>query len=143
MGGNDDDLENPPKGLEKYKNAKIFSRLKYKKYEKEDPAVCIVGDMSISDEERQALSLPPKFGLMARLLPTDFENDIEIGLAKLRYQLQQELEEELSQEDEDILRLKLTETEKEDLEEIAVRAEAETRAVFDPLKKIYDNRNKK
>ena len=89
------------------------------------------------------MSLPPKFGLMARLLQTDFENDIEIGLAKLRYQLLQELGEELSQEDEDILRLELTETEKEDLEEIAVRAEAETRAVFDPLKKIYDNRNKK
>ena len=142
-GEKDDDLEDPPKGLEQYKNAKIFSRLKYQIYEKDDPAVCVIGDMVISDEERQVLSLPPKFGLMARLIDTDFENDIEIGLAKLRYQLLQEIGEELSPEDEEILKNELTEAEKEDLEEKSVRAEAEARAVFHPLKKVYDNRNKR
>ena len=78
-GETDDDMNEPPKGLEHYKNAEIFSRLKYEKYKKDDPAVCIVGDMRISEKERKALSLPPKFGPMARLLITDFENDIEIG----------------------------------------------------------------
>ena len=80
---------------------------------------------------------------MARFMDIDFDTDIEIGLAKLRYQLLQELGEELSQEDEDILRIEMNETEKENLEEESLRAEAESRAVFDPLKKVYDNRNKR
>ena len=142
-GENDDEMEKTPDGLEKYKNAKIFSRLRYEKLERQEQSVCVVGDLAISDEEKLALSLPPKYGLMARLMDIDFDTDIEIGLAKLRYQLLQELGEELSKEDEDVLRKEMNETEKEILEEESLRAEAESRAVFDPLKKVYDNRNKR
>ena len=142
-GENIDEMEKTPEGLENYGNAKIFSRLKYEKLERQDPTICVVGDLEISEEERQALSLPPKYGIMAKLLEIDFENDLEIGLAKLRYQLLQELGEELSPEDEDILRTEMTETDRDNLEEESTRAEAEARAVFDPLKKVYDNRNKR
>ena len=129
-GENIDEMEKTPEGLENYRNAKIFSRLKYDKLERQDPTICVVGDLEISEEERQALSLPPKYGIMAKLLEIDFENDLEIGLAKLRYQLLQELGEELSQEDEDILRTEITETDRVNLEEESTRAEAEARAVF-------------
>ena len=79
----DDRMEKPPKGLEIYGEAKIFSRHEYDDLRRQDQAVVIVGDMEISENEKQALRLPPKYGLMARLMETDFENDIELGLAKL------------------------------------------------------------
>ena len=79
VGKYEDKLEKIPKGLEGYNNAKVFSRLEYEKMEKMDPCVCVVGDLDISENEKLALSLPPKFGLMARLMETNFEHDVEIG----------------------------------------------------------------
>ena len=76
------------KGLEKYSNAKIFSRLKYEKIERDEITVAIVGDLEISDAEREALTLHPKFGIMVSLEEeTDFELDLELGFSKLRYKI--------------------------------------------------------
>ena len=49
----------------------------------------------------------------------------------------------MSPEDEAEIGRELTEIEREKLDEASVRAEAESRSVFDPLKLIYDNRNKR
>ena len=131
--------EEVPKDLENYKDAKVFSRKTFEEIEKNEISVAILGDIEVSDQVRQLLKLHPKFSIMQRLDETDYETDLELAFAKLRYQLLQELGEKLSEEEENTLRQEANEEIEEKMEE----EEAKTRSVFDAVEKRYDNRKKR
>ena len=68
---------------------------------KEVVEVTRIGEVDLDEDERALLMLPPKFALRRKLNEVDMRTDIEIGAAKLRYQIHKENSfKEISEEDE-------------------------------------------
>ena len=132
-------LDEVPEDLKLYGDASVFSGEKYDRIEEDEIVIQIVGDVSLSENERTALKLHPKFALMSDLREIDMDLEMELCFAKVRYQLSKELGEKLSDEDEEELRKEMTVEEEEKIEE----DEARSRQVFDPEGKSYDNRKKR
>ena len=84
-------LDEVPDDLKEYSDAMIFTKEKFEKIELDVMEVAVVGEVELSDAERQVLSLHPKFGIMERLEVTDYELDLILGFAKLLYQLSKEV----------------------------------------------------
>ena len=93
--------------------------------------------MEVDENEKAVLRLPPKISIIARLDQLSWNNDIELGNAKLRYQLRKEIEERIEDEEGNVQ--ELDEDEEERNEEI----EARSRQIFDPEKKVFDQRNRR
>ena len=166
-------LDEIPTEMEKYRDAKIFSGDKFDEIETDKIEITILGNLKdkISEAEYQVLQLHTKFAIMPNLEESDYEMDLELGFAKLRYQLLKELGEKLSEEEENMLEgemnekvreklktqlkpgmsdksrkeliEKLKEEMSEEMEEMVEEEEAKTRQVFNPLEKIFDNRKKR
>ena len=128
-------LSRIPPGLEEFKEAKIFSKEEFESIDIQEYEVKIVGDIDLPANQKKALKLHPKFAILQRLDEDEMEYDMELGFAKLRYELSRESDEKLDEADEQ----EITEEEEEIMEEI----EARSRQVFDPEMKTYDNRKKR
>ena len=81
-----DKLEIIPAGLERYANCKIFSREKMKEMRPQHITHKLIGDIKIDENEKKVLDLNPKFAVMKKLVNIEMEQDIELGMAKLRYE---------------------------------------------------------
>ena len=127
-------LRQVPEDLIRYKDAGIFGD-KYNEEREFQPAITILRGLEVDDEERAAASLHPKFAILPRLSIEDFWQEMELGFAKLRYELSREKGEKLDDEEE----IELTEEEKEKYEEI----EAKSRQFFDPEEQTFDYRKKR
>ena len=108
--------------LEKYIDAAIISGKDISKYAK--GKVLVFGDVQISEEEKELLSLCPKYAIFNDLKEEEFAVEMEICFTKYRW-------DEGGKEEEDI---KLTPEE----EELYSLIEAEARQTQDPLKKVVD-----
>ena len=132
-------LDEVPDDVKLYGDAAVFNSDKFDEIEEDKIVVQIVGDVTLSENERKALKLHPKFALMSDLRELDMDLEMELCFAKVRYQLSKELGEKLSDEDEEELRSEMTAEEEEKIEE----DEARSRQVFDPEEKRFDNRKKR
>ena len=101
------------------------------KYEPE-----IIGDIELHDNERLILMLPPKFSIEENLPKDGLVIEEEMSYAKARMTINKEMEERL--EDDEGLGMDDTEDEEE-----MERFEAETRQVYNPRKRIYDDRKRR
>ena len=139
------ELEVCPSEIKKYERIKIFNKREFNKLKKEDVKVEVIGKVVLDKDERELLKLPPKFAIRKRLNSTAMEVDTEMSMAKIRYQKQKEdLVKDYNEDTEDnnIKRMKLNDNEKEDLETME-RLDAESRRIYDPLKRIFDHGKKR
>ena len=60
------------------------------KLEKEKVEITKIGKVVLDREETALLSLPPKFAIRKRLDSISMQTDVEIGMAKVRYQTAKE-----------------------------------------------------
>ena len=81
------------------------------------------------------LQLHPKFSIVESLRERGLDFEQELAYAKLRMQINKELEEEL--EDEQVV--EISEEEQEMIDE----EEAKSRQTFDPVRKVYDDRKRR
>ena len=115
-------LDKVPDGLEIYENLSIFDKAKFDDIIVTEYDVAVVGDITLSEDEKSILRINPKFALMNCLKNEEMSLDLEMGCAKLRYTLGRENDERLDDE------VEITEEEEEKLEEI----DARSRQFFDP-----------
>ena len=96
--------------------------------------------MSLDEDERAILRLNPKFAVLTRLDDEIVENDIEVAVVKLKYEIKRMEELELMEAVEyDTLadkRMRLDES--VDKAEDTELNEARERQVFDPIGKVFD-----
>ena len=143
------ELEECPIEIEKYKNARIFNKKEWEKMKKEEVKVTVIGKVKLDKDEEALLSLPPKFAIRRRLDSLTMQTEIEMGMAKTRYQvareegiIQQELDDENDEKTSKKQRIRLTEEEMEELEADEI-LEAECRRVYDPINRIFDHTKKR
>ena len=118
-------------GLE---NSKKYEEKEVLEYEAE-----IIGDIELHDNERKILRLPPKFSIEENL-PTDgLALEEEMAYAKTRMTTNKEAEERLS-DDEGIGE---EGEEDEEAEEEMLKLEAETRQIYNPKSRVFDDRKRK
>ena len=123
-------------GLEKISvfNSEKYEKKKAKKYEPE-----IIGEIDLHDNERLILMLPPKFSIEENLPRDGLLIDEEMAYAKTRMTINKEAEERLS-DDEGIGE---EGEEDEEAEEEMLKLEAETRQIYNPKSRVFDDRKRK
>ena len=112
---------------------------------KEKVEVIKIGEVKLDKEEEELLKLPPKFAVRKRLDSLSMEVDKEMCMAKVRYQLQKEdLVKEIIEGEEGGRgkRLKLSQEEETDLE-LMERLDAESRQIYDPIRRVFDHGKKR
>ena len=132
-------IEIVPSGLEQYSKCKIFNREEMNKLKPQKIIHKLIGDVKIDEEEKKVLDLSPKFAVMKRLDQLEMEQDVELGLGKLRYEItrmnkkirDREIEETNYGIRRERKRIKLEEKQREEEEEII--EDAVSRQIFDPL----------
>ena len=73
-----------PPEIEKYNKAKVFDEEEYKMMVGEEIEITIVGDIELSESERQILKRHPKFAILENLDMDELELDMELGYAKYK-----------------------------------------------------------
>ena len=90
-----------PTKYDEFKMAKVYDKEKFDGIEVGNIEVCIVGDIDLSEEERECLKLHPKFAIRDKITDEELDFQQELGFAKLRYSLLKEEEEAMDSDDED------------------------------------------
>ena len=131
-----DKIKKLPRGLEDFASLSIFDQEAFDNILKESYEVLVIGDLEIDDDERSALKLPPKFSVMEDLAKGGIDFDQEAAFAKIRMEIQRELDEDL-QDDEDE-----ADADEEDAEAEAIRLKSEeimaqARQPYDPVGGTY------
>ena len=128
----EENLSRVPDDMKDYSDLSVFSKEKFDNISTE-PAnykVIVIGDIKLDEHEETLLRLHPKFAILNNIEEEDCEWDLELGFAKLRYEIGRESEEKIEDEEE------ITEEERTRLEEIEARA----RMAYEPEDKILDMR---
>ena len=138
-----------PSEIEEFSEVSIFSKEKMMLLKKETVNVTVIGDVKLDSDERQLLCLPPKFAVRRRLKSIDMKTDLEMGLAKVRLQINKEKMVRVETEGEkwstemNKKRPRLLDKEEiKDLEETD-KVDAESRQTYDPITKHFDHGNKR
>ena len=84
-----------PKGLEDFAMLSIFDQEKWDRLVAETYEVLVIGELELDKDEKSALKLPPKFSLMEDLMDGGIDFDQEAAFAKLRMEIQREIDEDL------------------------------------------------
>ena len=112
----------------------------------EEIEVKTIGEVKIDEEEKSVLTLNPKFAIMKRIQKIEMEQEVEVCLAKLRYEFRKimELIREIEIEETEFgvgnqckkrkIENKLTQEEEE---EETVR-DAKQRQIYDPITKKFN-----
>ena len=108
-----------------------------------------IGKVELDSDEIAVLKLPPKFAIRRRLTETEMQTEIQMGMAKVRYQTHKE---DLVREIEEVNENEIDNTNKkrkmldnEELEELEnlEKLDAEGRRIYDPIGKSFDYGNKR
>ena len=134
-----------PQGLEEFAECKIFNKEHMEKILPEKPEVTTIGKVDLDEEEKSILELNPKFAVLKRLNLLEMEQDIEVGIGKIRYEFRrkQELKRELEIYESEYgerasKRLKVDEKISKKEEEEEIIKDSKSRQIYDPLTKVFD-----
>ena len=122
------DDDGPPEDLLDYVDLSVYNKAKFDEKEIQKYEVQIIGDVILSEAEKEILRLHNKFSVLENLKPGGLDADQEASIAKLRMERVKEKEQE-----------GFTVEEKLELDEI----DAKARMAFDPKEKVYDSRKKR
>ena len=122
-----------PDLLSRFETASIFTDAEIENLPHNSEPL-IYGDLSLDEDERQAMMIDPKFAVFDALDEEDFETEVEMCCAKMRWNNFDE------EEDPDLdEKVEISEEEQERLDTI----EAKQRQVYDSDAKLFDMRNLK
>ena len=127
---NEDDHEEDevPDDMQEYSELSVFNKTKFSEKEVKKNEVQVVGDVTLSGEEKEILRLHNKLSVLENLKPGGLDPEQEAAVAKLRMEKVKEKEYE-----------GFSPEEREELEMIDSKA----RMIYDPLEKVYDNRRRR
>ena len=133
-----------PAEICEFKECMAFDMRKLEKLEVAKIDGVVIGEVIVDKDELAVLKLNPKFCVLKRLIDEDIERDIELGVTKLRYEINA-LEERISlnkSKGGDIDENTNTNAKRARIDEkIEVEdklTEAKSRQIFDPVRKIFD-----
>ena len=139
-------MEIVPQGLEAFSKCRVFHRDEMEKLKPEKNEIKMIGEVKIDEEERSIFDLNPKFAIMKKLDKIEMEQDVEVCLSKLRYEIRriEELIRELEIEETEFgigsqskrRKLENTMTPKEEEEESV--KDAKQRQIFDPITRVFN-----
>ena len=124
----EDLAEEVPEDMSDYADLSVFKQQKYDEIEEEKYEVLTIGEVSLSEEEKQVLRLHNKFSVLENLKFGDLDGEQEASIAKLR------MEKVKDQEYEGY-------TPEERLEDEEITAKG--RMIFDPCTKVFDGRKRR
>ena len=84
-------IDEVPPGLEQFSCLSIFNKVKYTNISAKDYSVIVLGDMSIDEDEKKVMRLPPKFGVLQPLHKDGLAFEQELCYAKIRMEIGQEI----------------------------------------------------
>ena len=119
-------------------NLSIFDKEKFDakpivEYETE-----VIGELELTNNERLILKLPPNFAIEENLPTEGMAMDEELAYAKARITLKKEQDEKLEDDDEGI-----GEEPTEEEEEQQEKLEAQTRQIYNPTTRTFDDRRRR
>ena len=83
-----------PEELRQFADCKVFDKGKMRQMTEAEVRCLVIGGISIDDDESSILKLSPKFAVMSRLDDEEMETDIEVSLAKTRYEISRQEEQQ-------------------------------------------------
>ena len=122
----------------KLENLSIFNKEKFDKKATVEYEPDIIGEITLHDNERLILMLPPNFSIEENLPPGGLALDNEMAFAKARMTISKEEEEKL--DDEGIGGEEEIDPEEE---EKLDKLDAESRQVYDPKRRVFDDRKRR
>ena len=131
-----DKIKKLPKGLEDFAKLRVFDQEMFDKIVAESYEILVIGDLVFDEDEKNAMKLPPKFSIVEDLVKGGLDFDQEAAFAKLRMEIQREIDEDLQEEDEAETKAEPSLGEEEEETELNMKAEeemAKSRQVYDPL----------
>ena len=120
-------------------NLSIFDKQKYENIEVIEYEAEVIGEVELSNNERLILRLPPKFAIEENLPLEGLALDEELASAKERMTIHKEEEEKLDIDDEGIGE----EEEDEEAQEEMDKFEAESRQIYDPKTRTFNDRKRR
>ena len=132
-----------PKGLEDFSTLRVFDEDAFEQILVESYEVLIIGDLEIDEDEQNALKLPPKFSVMEDLLKGGMEFDQETAFAKIRMEIQREIDEDLQGDEEEADQGQDDDEEDEELRMKSDEIMAQARQPYDPVGGVYDDRRRR
>ena len=127
-------LNKVPTGLEGFKRLSIFDKVKFANITAGEDKTIILGDHDLDQDEKDAMKLPPKFGIMQNLPKDGLAFDQELCYAKIRMEIHNELNEEMQGD--------LVGTEKK-TKEATEEQDARSRMIYDPEHLTYNDHNRR
>ena len=88
-------LDNVPEEMKEFMDLSIFDREKYERIQIQSYEITCVGETDLSDEAISVLKMHPKFSVMEDLKEGGLEFEQELAYAKVRIQIQKEIDERL------------------------------------------------
>ena len=95
-----DKIKKLPKGLEDFAMLRVFDQEMFDKIVAESYEILVIGDLVFDEDEKNAMKLPPKFSIVEDLVKGGLDFDQEAAFAKLRMEIQREIDEDLQEEEE-------------------------------------------
>ena len=90
-------LDRVPEEIRDFEHARVFSRKGFEEIDGAEVQVIVVGEIELSEEEREVLQKHPKYAILEHLDIKEIEVDIELGQSKWRYSMMSRLREEKEQ----------------------------------------------
>ena len=118
--------------MEGYITLSIFDREKFNRLEELSYEITCAGNLELANNEKSILRMHPTFSIIETLKEGAINFEQELSNAKLRMQLNKELEKE---ESDEARTAKSEEQEEED--------DAKSRLTFEPLTKTYNDRKRR
>ena len=94
-------IDKIPDEMKDYVSLSIFDREKFDRIEIQSYEVTCVGEVKLPDEEKNVLTMHPKFSVIDTLKEGAMEFEQELAYAKLRMQIHKELDEKIENEEEE------------------------------------------
>ena len=142
-------LQQCPQEIEEFKELIIFDKEKFDRLVKEDVKVIRIGEVELDDDEVSVMKLPPKFAVRKKLNRAEMQTEMQMGMAKTRYQIhKEELVRGIDESDEinenKVMKKRklLSAEEISEMEEID-KLEAEGRRIFNPIDRCFNYGNKR
>ena len=138
-----------PENMKEYGHIRVFDEEKYEEIIKDRIEVPTIGEIELTEEEKTVLRRNPKFAILQNLEENTIKEDMEKAYSLIRMELRDEDAEDREKEKEEENQKDTggmseeEETKLQEKERIEKEEMAKTRQVYDPIKKIYDERKRR
>ena len=131
-----------PEEIREFESCKVFSEERMKEMIKMKVENMTIGKVELDEDEKAALSLHPNFAILKYLDEEENERDIELGLAKIRYEVRNREERKkvgnIEYEGFRNKKIKIEEDTNKETEEKNKIEDAKERQVYNPIEKTFD-----